>query len=69
MSIIACAAVSYKRFSHQTGYNKLEVTQFHYHQWPEHSIPSSIGSLLKLIDMVIKSAMAASNQPIIVMCK
>ena len=48
--------------------SKIQVTQFHYRQWPERSKPSST-VVLKLIDQVIKTVKSASDKPITVMCK
>lgn len=43
------------------------VCQFHYHQWPDHSIPTSVDPILELVRL-IRDVQASESRPILVHC-
>ena len=73
MTVFVYMQLSFRNFSKVAGASprsegNFVVTQFHHLDWPEDSNPS-LGTLIEMLDMIIKMQMSTGNRPITVMCK
>ena len=49
--------------------NSLEVTMFHYTDWPANGVAKDTNSLLSMIKQVVEIQRSRPNRPVTVMCR